>query len=187
MKSIENFADLMIENSKCKETDKDIIIYGLTMAFEIFAMIITIIFFGSINGLVLEGLLFFVSFSAIRTYAGGYHCQSGKVCYIASSVIVLIFFTALKYIHVDYMVFGSIVILIITAPTILKLAPLSTKNNPLDDIAKIHFRKKVIVNLIVESIMICILLYSGFEYYAFVMSLGVLVSGVLLVVQKSIT
>lgn len=186
MKKIENFATLMVENNKCEEEDKEIVIYGLKMAIEIILMIITIVALGLIFGLVIEGLLFFLSFSLIRTYAGGYHCESAKVCYIASSCVVLSFFMILKFMNVDYMFLVSSIMVIVSSIAIFKYAPISTKNNPLDNEAKDHFRKKAITNLIIECAIISILLFNNFEYYAFIMSLGVFISGVLVLVQKKI-
>lgn len=186
MKKLENFANLMIENNKCKEKEKEIIIYGLQMAMETMLMIITIVVLGFIFGLTKEVLLFFLSFSLIRTYAGGYHLESATACYIASSLVVLTFFMLLKFMNVDYMFLASSMMVIVSSIALFKYAPISTKNNPLDNDAKVHFRKKVIINLIIECIIISILLFNNFEYYAFIMSLGVFISGILVTVQKAI-
>lgn len=181
---LEKLVDSMILNKMCKEEEKEIIVYGLTMGIEFIAMIITIIVLGLGFGLIFEGLVFFLSFYFIRSNAGGYHNKSGISCYFSSTTIILGFFLVIKFLQVELMSVIGVGLLIIAIPIILKLAPISTENNPFDDSAEKHFRKKVIINLLIESVLILALLVSGFNMYGFIIALGIFVSGILVLIQK---
>ncbi len=68
-------ADVIMENETNPNIDKDIIVYGLKSAIQQGASAITTIILGLLFGLTLEIIVFMVSFTFIRTYAGGYHCD----------------------------------------------------------------------------------------------------------------
>lgn len=178
MIKIDDLVDKLVLNNMCKE-DKEIVGDGLTMGLEVGAMIITIIILGLYFNLVFEGLLFFISFSAIRTYAGEYHSENGIICCLSSSAIMLVFFKLIKFLSIEQMSTVVIVLLLTALAIILKFAPISTKNNPFDDSTKKYFRKKVIRNLFFESIIVFLLFGLILHRYEFVINTAILVSSIL--------
>ncbi len=186
MVKIDDLVDKLVLNNMCKEEDKEIVNYGLTMGLEVGAMIITIIVLGLYYNLVVEGLLFFVSFSAIRTYTGGYHSQNGVNCYFSSSIIMIIFFLTIKFATLNFVKAASVSTLIVSVIIIVKLAPISTKNNPFDDGAKKYFRRRALINLFFESIFVFVLLVVGAEVYGFIITLAIFVASILVLVQRMV-
>lgn len=78
---ITKIADILIKNGVAEIEYKEIIVYGLTFGIELILNILTTIILGFMFGMVIESLIFLISFSLIRTYAGGYHSQSALKCY----------------------------------------------------------------------------------------------------------
>ncbi len=146
-------------------------------------MIITIIILGLYFNLVVEGLLFFISFFAIRTYAGGYHSKDGITCYFSSSAIMLMFFMAIKFLPMELLNMIVVVLSIMSTTTILKFEPISTENNPIDYKDVKYFNKKIFRNLFLEYILIFLLFLSGNIAYGIVISLGIILSCFLLILQ----
>ena len=70
-KQVVSFADVMIEKEICKGEDREILIYGLTTGLQWLLNIATTIVLGLLFGMVIKSLIFLVSFSFLRTYAGG--------------------------------------------------------------------------------------------------------------------
>ncbi len=68
--SLCKLADAIMENETNPNIDKDIIVYGLNSAIQQGASAITTITLGLLFGLTLEIIVFMVSFTFIRTYAG---------------------------------------------------------------------------------------------------------------------
>ena len=178
-KQSEKLANMLIEKEISKDEDKEIIIYGLSTGIELLFNIITTLALGFIWGLVFESILFLFSFSLIRTYAGGYHCQKAINCYFFSSGIVILVLAIVKFTPSKYILKISIFILLISVPVILKLAPVETPTKLLDEMEKKYFRKKTVLHLSVESIVITILYISKLTSFAYLICLGIMVSAIL--------
>lgn len=148
--------DMFIEKEICKNEDKEIIIHGLISGIELIFNIVTTIILGFIFGLVIESLVFLISFSFIRTYSGGYHCKSAINCYLFSSMVVVLVLFIVKSTNIEYILIISMIMLLISIPIIFKFAPVETATKPLDDIEKKYFRNKVILHLYIELIVLII-------------------------------
>ena len=73
---IEKLANSLIEQEHCSLENKEILVYGLSSAVELGLNIFSTIIVGAMFGMTIEGIIFLVSFSLLRTYAGGYHARS---------------------------------------------------------------------------------------------------------------
>ncbi len=186
-KSVEKFVDVLLINGIGKKEDKEIIVFGLMSGIKLILNILTTILLGLIFGLVIESLLFLISFSFIRTYTGGYHAKSAINCYLFSSVVVVLVLIAIKFTPAQYVFIASILILLISVPILLKFAPVEARTKPLDEIERKYFRKKGIINLSIECILIFIMFILRFNKLGYIVSLGILVSAILVFMEKFIT
>lgn len=177
------FVDLLVDRKIGKKEDRDIIIYGLMSGIKLLLNIVTTIILGAIFGLILESLIFLIFFSLIRSYTGGYHAERTLSCYIFSSLVIVAVLLAIRFTPQMYILFLNIVIMIIAIPIILKFAPVDALLKPLDNIERKHFRKKGIINLFIECILVFI--FYAFKQYKFsyIITLGILVSALLIIIQ----
>lgn len=182
--TLNNIADMIMKSDKNTVKDKEIIVYGLKSAITQGLSIIITSVLGYIFGLLWESIVFLVSFSAIRMYAGGYHFQKAIHCYVVSSGIMILVLTIVKFTPAGYILVTNLAMLTISVPIILKLAPMETETKPLDEVEKQHYRKITIRNLVVECCIILILLIAGINNFAFVMSLGIMITAGVIVLQK---
>lgn len=172
--------DMFIEKEICKNEDKEIIIHGLTSGIELIFNILTTIILGFIFGLVIESLVFLISFSFIRTYSGGYHCKSAINCYLFSSMVVVLVLFIVKSTDIEYILIISMIMLLISIPIIFNFAPVETATKPLDDIERKYFRNKVILHLCIELIVLTILLLFKLYILEYIVCLGIMVSAILI-------
>ncbi len=186
IKQIEKITDVMIKEGISKCDDKEVIIYGLCTGIEIFFNIITTIVLGSLFGLIFESLVFLISFSIIRTYAGGYHCQKAVNCYFFSSGIVVLVLSIIKFIPKEYTLIVSTVLLLFSIPTLLKIAPVETLNKPLDEKERKHYHQKTSMYLSIEFIIFIVLLLIELHNFAFTICLGIVVSALLAFLQRKL-
>ncbi len=173
---IESLADMIMESDKNTVKDKEIIVYGLKSAITQGLSIIATAVLGYVFGLLWESIAFLVAFSAIRMYAGGYHCKNAIHCYVMSNGIIALVLTVVKITPTEYMMPISLIILLVSIPIILKLAPVGATNKPLDEVEKQHYRKITIRNLIVVCFIISILLVARLNNYAYMICIGILIS-----------
>ncbi|MFI3214935.1 MAG: accessory gene regulator B family protein, partial [Eubacteriales bacterium] len=132
-------------------------------------------------------VIFLISFSLLRTYAGGYHCKTAIQCYFMSVGTIFAVLMIVKYTSQEYITPISVLLLLIGVPLIWKLAPVGAKNKPLDEVEKQHYRKITIRNLVIECCIISILLIAELNNFAFVMSLGIVITAGVVVLQRKIT
>lgn len=185
-KQMVNFTNMLIEKEIIESNSREIIIHGLCSGVELVLNIMTTIFIGVVLGLFIESVIFLVSFSLIRTYAGGYHCKKAISCYLVSTISVLIILSVISFVPQGYTLVISVIMLVISIPVILSLAPLGTRNKRIDAIEKIYFKKRVRINLLIECIIFFILLLLKIEIVAFVIANGLIICSFLLIIEKYI-
>ena len=136
--------------------------------------------------LALESVVFLIAFSYVRTYAGGFHCQKVSNCYIMSTSIISLVLFIVRLTPETCILILSIVILCMCIPIIYNLAPVETLNKPLEEAEQRYYRKKTVVHLQSECIVISILFVLGLGNFAYVICLGIMVSALSLLLSKLI-
>ncbi len=180
---LEKLVGTFVEKGHCKEDEKELIIYGLQSAIELFAGILTTIIIGTFLGLFLECIVFLISFWAIRSYSGGFHCKSASICYFASCFTITLTLLLVKFLPELYMTGFSFSLLIVSIPVLLKFAPLETPAKPLDEVERKYFRKKATLHLVVESVVICVLIAMDQKVLAFTICLAVFLSSMVIAAE----
>lgn len=176
----------LIEKEKINKESKEVALYGIEMTIELLINIISTITLGLMFGLVFESIIFLIMYSFIRTSAGGYHCEKMINCYLLSCGIIILTLSTVKFFPQEYMLIAELIILMISVPTLLNFVPLDTKTRIYDEAEKEHYKKKTIKNLTLEIIMIIALCMFNMPTYAFIVSLAIFISSVLVLVQKLI-
>jgi len=183
IKQMEGIADVLIEKGISKSVDKAVVVYGLSVGVELICNIITTLCLGFLFGLILESVVFLISFSFIRTYVGGYHCQKAINCYLMSNGIVGLILAIIKLMPNKEIIPVYIVLLIISIIIILKFAPVETITKTLDEKEQRHYYKKTVLHLGIECGVISILFLLGAHSLAFIVCLGIMVSAGLVFFQ----
>ncbi len=183
-KFIDEVADVLATSLTETQKDKEILVFGLTTALEQVLSIIITLVLGFVLGIVFESLLFFIAFSFIRRYAGGYHCEKVVNCYISSIIVIVFALLIIRFTPSEISKIMSIVLLLITTPILLKFSPMSTKCRSIEEVEWKYYRKKTIINLIIEIIVISLLLLVNLRSFAFSICLGFFLTGISVLLQK---
>lgn len=131
-----------------EEDRKEIIQYGIKSGKVFLISTLITIIIGCFFGVFFESIIFWFSFCLLRKYAGGYHADTEKRCYLISFIIVIISLLSIKKIVLDIMwgILTETIILFI----IFFLAPIETENHCLDEDEKRKYAIKtkfIILNL----------------------------------------
>lgn len=178
----EKIVATLIKNGKCKEEEKEIVIYGLQMGIEIFFNIITTIIIAILFGMVLETLVFSISFFFLRSYCGGIHARNGIECYFFSVATLITVLLVQKYDIISLLftgiclLFGTIIILLI--------APIGDAKKPIDDIEKKVYKAKVHLILAVNILMFFIFSMLAAEHMMRSIVLSIVVVSISLILGK---
>lgn len=180
---IAKLIDVLIEKGICAREDKDILVYGLYLGIELLLNTVTTIILGVLFNLLLESFIFVMSYSLIRVYAGGYHCKKSICCYFFSSGIVVFVLILVKFTPIWHMLTISLIILLISMPIVLKLAPMEGGSRSLDKAEKKYFRKKTVLHFCLEFIFVIILFLFNLHILGYVVSLGVFITALLILLE----
>jgi accessory gene regulator B len=143
----------LVKNNIIKFEDHDIYMYGLQLFIASVFKGIGIFTIAYGLGWIKEATVFIIAFGILRINAGGYHCSTYFRCFIVTiltmtiSIILAIFIT-------PYNTFITIPILAISILLVLQYAPVDTPNKPLSNKEYAIYRKRSIVTVSLESLII---------------------------------
>lgn len=96
MEKIINKILLIMKSSGLIETDDEIIRYGLEIVIMRGVFLILILVIGALMNCLIESIIFTVSYSVLRMYAGGCHAESRSKCFINSVLTLIIALIGIK-------------------------------------------------------------------------------------------
>ena len=153
--------DFLLRQEIIKNEEKDIYVYGTELIISsiinlFICLIISILFKDFING-----LIFFISFSSLRRFTGGFHSKSFLRCNIIFAIIVVT--TLLLNTYSGYIidsVIVNVILIIFSLLSIVLFSPVYNDNKKLSEYErKLYLIKSVVVYLI--HILVYFLLFIG--------------------------
>ena len=143
-------ANILVNEAIIDEDDFDLYEYGLFYSFSyIYFFIITFI-----NGIffhaIIESVVFYLSFTSIRQFAGGFHSEKESTCLITTFLLSLsgVLFTKLTTPLITNWHITLFAIIVVSIITIL-LSPIDNQSNPLTDKEKQKFKRKTLITLVI--------------------------------------
>ena len=152
------------EQGYVDDTNDKIVSTGLNRLKSLLIDIIFSLLLGLLLGDQAAGLLFELSYSIIRIYAGGYHASTERICiwltYISTFLcIVLIFYLPLIPTAMHILLGMSIVVLIL-------FSPVESANKPLSIREKKVYRKKCLFLMLLEVLLYLVFILVHAPLYA---------------------
>lgn len=95
-----SITDFLLLKETIKTEEKEIYIYGVQLIISSIINFLICIITSLLFGELLNGLIFFVAFSSLRKFTGGFHSRSFLICNIVFTMIVVYeFLFFVVYIH----------------------------------------------------------------------------------------
>ncbi len=136
----EKLTDKLVNSQIINDEEKDLYYYGFKQGFLLLLNMVTVIIIGIIFNMVWQSVVFMISYSLLRVYAGGYHANTQLRCYLFFIGMITAVLWLMKFIP-----WNSFICLMITAVSsmvILLMAPVEDTNKPLDQKEKEIFKKQ---------------------------------------------
>lgn len=172
---------MLLQYDVITEDDYEVYIFGVYQNIVLIINLLTSFTIFALAGLIVEGILFSVFYSLLRSYAGGYHSQSLLVCYVLSVLVTVVIAYIVNNINISYLL---LIIYFISMILIWRLAPVDTRNKRLDEIEKTIYMKKV--RYIIVTITFIMVFFYIFHYVQgiIMLILAVTMETVMLIVGK---
>ena len=119
-----------LENNCIDESEKEIVMFGLKRLAVLILSSVIIFILGTLFHEIWRTVLLMALLLPLRQNAGGFHLKSQYGCGICSVLILFIAILCLKYLAINH--YFAICLVLISATTIIMMAPISNANNPLD-------------------------------------------------------
>lgn len=159
MKGIaEALTDYVIQKGMVKEEDRELYKYGFTMTIEVGLFVLSSLLVSLYLHMFMEGILFFLIFAPLRSYAGGLHLDRFHSCFILSCLTFSGILLTARYVHIP-MLFSFIALFLLEA-VVYALYPVENINREVDDEENRFFKKKLKLFLIIDLLLalICVAL-----------------------------
>ncbi|HBF4443216.1 TPA: accessory gene regulator B family protein [Clostridioides difficile] len=163
---------ILVDNNLINIKEYHIYSYGFEVIIASFINIIFALSLSLIFHKFIHVLIFLICYSSIRQFSGGYHANNHKSCIFIFLIIVLITIYASNYINTVKHFPIIIIFLLLNYFSILFLAPLEHKNNPLSLDEKKRYSKisKLLVTIILFIVIISFVSRTKTDYTLFCLS-----------------
>lgn len=150
----------------------------LLTVFDYLVLLIT----AGIMGKLIEGFLFLIVYSSIRSQAGGYHAKTKMGCLLEFLLAFMIALTIPD--HVQEIPAGiCLMIGVVVYGVLLKWSPVESIGVPICETAKKHMRNRALVILSLWLIGGIIMYLSGIKMFQYIL-LAVIWIGIVLIIGK---
>ncbi|MEE1281231.1 MAG: accessory gene regulator B family protein [Acutalibacteraceae bacterium] len=183
----EKIIEFFVSNNIIKNEDKELYKYALSITISAVIHILTIIVLGITFSLVVESIVFYMCFIAIRKFAGGYHSKTAGRCYFLSVLLSVMLLIVLKLLICNMSSVINIITItvsLISVVCIWIMSPLDTENNPLSDKEKVVYRRVARIISLLVFMMFIVFLILGKYNIALSVGLGIFMSVVVLIMRK---
>lgn len=146
------------------EERKEIIAYGLERGKVISLSYAIALLIGYSLGIIGQTIIFLLAFGSLRRYAGGYHADSQKRCYIISLLVVFLSLLYIRQIKCNLII--GFFIQTFNLLMIMSLSPVENTNRRLDDSEKKKYGNRTKITVILLYILYCLLRITKYIYIA---------------------
>jgi accessory gene regulator B len=145
-------AQALAYNKIVHEENTDIYSYACELMLNFLCNIILTVVISLLLNRILEGLLFFISFVAIRHFTGGFHANKHWKCIAASALVLTIVLLLIPAITVNFNI--SFVISCAAGVLLIIFSPVGHKNKPVELNNRLRDKAKIFVILIMFIVLI---------------------------------
>lgn len=144
-------ADYVIQKGTVKKDESEMYEYGFQIAIESMLCLITCFGISLVLNTIPEGILFFIIFVPLRSYAGGLHLDNYWSCFSLSCLTFFAIMTVGKYLTIS--IYIALVILLLLELAVYKMYPVENINRTVDVDEDKQFKKRLQQFLLFDSII----------------------------------
>lgn len=173
----------VIHKGMVNEDDRNIYEYGFEITIEVGLFMFFCFFSALCLRMLLEGILFFIIFAPLRSYAGGLHLKKYYRCFALSCLTFLGVLLLVRYIQLPMEI--SFIALLILSMFVYLLYPVETINRKVDDEENRYFRRKLRCFLLVDIIIAVVFIILKYTSELFLITITFAVVVITMLIGKS--
>ena len=146
--------DYVIRKGMIEETERNIYEYGFTLTMEVGLFVLVSLFLTLYLHMFVEGVLFFVIFAPLRSYAGGLHLEKYHSCFVLSCLTFFGILLTSRYIRIP--TYFSLIAFFLLEMSVYAFYPVENINREVDKEEDTYFRKKLKLFLIFDMFIVLV-------------------------------
>lgn len=174
----------LINNNQIDESERCLYEYGFFILLSNVIYVTITLILGSVFNIIIESMAFYIAFSLIRRYAGGFHASSEMKCTLITTTSIFLCLLCTKLCETNNIQKPILVLTSIATVLIFALCPLDTPEKPLTKEEYKYFRKISWVILLLIMLAICIGIYFKLEFLMYPCCMSLILESILLVLGK---
>lgn len=174
----------LINNNQIDESERCLYEYGFFILLSNVIYVTITLILGSAFNIIIESMAFYIAFSLIRRYAGGFHASSEMKCTLITTISIFLCLLCTKLCETNNIQMPILVLTGIATVLIFVLCPLDTPEKPLTKEEYKYFRKISWVILLLIMLAICIGIYFKLEFLMYPCCMSLILESILLVLGK---
>jgi accessory gene regulator B len=177
-----NISGSMVKNGIVSPSNQELCRYGIQQIFMTLLNVSVTLAIALLMNMLAESVLFMAAYISLRRYAGGYHSRTPLRCCVFSGVMMAVVLSAIRFIEFSAVV--CLVVAAISAVVIVLLSPVADANKPLDEVERKVYRRRALIILSVELLIVVGLIASGLADIAACMVLALAALGIMLMLGE---
>lgn len=174
----------LINNNQIDESERCLYEYGFFILLSNVIYVTITLVLGSVFNIIIESMAFYIAFSLIRRYAGGFHASSEMKCTLITTTSIFLCFLCTKLCEINNIQMPILIPTMIAAISIFVLCPLDTPEKPLTKEEYKYFRKISWTILLLIILAICIGWYFKLDFLMYPCCMSLILESILLVLGK---
>lgn len=172
----------MIDSEIIDPEDQAIYRYGMQQLKGSLISIGTTLLIGILFHAVWASICFAAAYIPLRSFAGGYHARTPAMCYLWSTLLTAGAVWLVKSALFDGI--AMLIIVILADGILVMYAPVESENKPLSRIEKAQFRKKTVLILLAENLLMAAGYGMGWSIVTASIFMGIVCTAILILAAK---
>jgi accessory gene regulator B len=176
---------ILLKRSIVSADDEELYAYGFFMIISYLIFFFVALSIGFILRIPIESIVFYMTFCAIRNYAGGIHANTETKCTVFTTISIAVSLILIKLLVTYKLIITSSVIMVTAGICLFAFAPLSNEQKEIDKNERLRFRRitrlcTIVAIVAVSLTFICKVCCN----IGFAISIGMMLSAVLLAIGE---
>lgn len=164
----EGLTDYVIQKGMVKEEDRELYEYGFMMTIEAGLFVLSSLFVSIYLHMVKEGILFFLIFAPLRSYASGLHLDRFYSCFALSFLTFSGILLIVRHIRIPMLL--SLIGLVVLEIAVYALYPVENINREVDSEENSFFKMKLKLFLVIDFVIAIICAVLKNECFVFLIA-----------------
>lgn len=171
----------IVQNLSLSKEDSMILEYGLKKIGVFIEDIVFTLICGWVLGIILESMIFQVSFMMLRIHAGGYHAKNEQQCKVQSAIVTVLALVCIK--EISFVTWHGYLAMVLTSIFIAVKAPVEAPNKPLTIKEKYVNHKKSCIIIALLNVLIGIFANLQWDFFVSPLIVTIIVAGMFIGIE----